>query len=87
VTAAIQNGGNKDVRTLLKRRVMQPMGVPDKEWSCGYGKTYLVNGLPLIPSWGGGNPRASATNMPHGTIPSFTSTASSMTSAGVTRMS
>ena len=42
VTAAIQDGPHKDIRTLLRERVMRPIGVPDAEWSCGYGKTYVA---------------------------------------------
>lgn len=62
VTAAIRDTTNKDVRTLLRERVMRPIGVPDAEWSAGYGKTYNVDGLPLIGSWGGASytPRAAA---------------------------
>lgn len=62
ITAALGDGAHKDVRTLLRARVMQPLGVPDDEWSVGYGKTYTVDGLPLIASWGGGSftPRAAA---------------------------
>jgi CubicO group peptidase (beta-lactamase class C family) len=62
VTAAIQDGPQRDVRTLLRQRVMRPIGVPDNQWSCGYGKTFSVDGLPLVCSWGGGNfsARASA---------------------------
>src|SRR5207247_1958891 len=60
VTAAIQDGPHKDIRTLLRERVMRPIGVPDAEWSCGYGKTYIVNGLPLVCSWGGGSHSARA---------------------------
>jgi CubicO group peptidase (beta-lactamase class C family) len=62
VTAAIQAGEAKDIRSLLMYRIMQPLGVPDHEWSCGYGKTFTVDGLPLVASWGGGNfsARASA---------------------------
>jgi CubicO group peptidase (beta-lactamase class C family) len=48
VTAAIKDSAHKDVRTLLRERVMRPIGVPDGEWSCGYGKTYTVDGLPLV---------------------------------------
>ena len=54
VTAAIKDGKHKDVRTLLRERVMRPIGVPDREWSIGYGKTFDVDGLPLVGSWGGG---------------------------------
>ena len=62
VTAAIRNGPQKDVRTLLRDRVMRPIGVADSEWSAGYGKTFAVDGLPLVASWGGGafTPRATA---------------------------
>jgi CubicO group peptidase (beta-lactamase class C family) len=54
VTAAIQDGPQKDVRSLLRERVMRPIGAPDKEWNVGYGQTYTVDGLPLVGSWGGG---------------------------------
>ncbi len=33
---------------------MRPIGVPDGEWSCGYGQTVDVGGLPIVASWGGG---------------------------------
>jgi CubicO group peptidase (beta-lactamase class C family) len=54
VTAAIQDGPQKDVRALLKERIMRPIGAPDREWSVGYGQTYVVDELPLVGSWGGG---------------------------------
>ncbi len=62
VTAAIRGGAPQDIRTLLRDRVMRPLGVPDTEWSVGYGKTYTVDGLPLVATWGGGayTPRATA---------------------------
>src|SRR5262245_9572117 len=55
VTAALKVSPHRDVRTLLRERVMRPIGAPDKEWSCGYGQTFDVDGLPLVGSWGGGN--------------------------------
>jgi len=62
VTAAIRGGEHKDIRTLLRERVMRPIGVPDAEWSVGYGQTWVVDGLPLVATWGGGayTPRATA---------------------------
>jgi CubicO group peptidase (beta-lactamase class C family) len=60
VTASLGNAPVKDIRTLLRDRVMRPIGVPDEEWSCGYGKTYMVDGLPLVASWGGGSYTARA---------------------------
>jgi CubicO group peptidase (beta-lactamase class C family) len=55
VTATLRDSPVKDSRGLLRDRVMRPLGVSDSEWSVGYGKTYTVDGLPLVPSWGGGS--------------------------------
>jgi hypothetical protein len=59
VTTSLR-GTQKDIRTLLRDRVMQPIGVADTEWSIGYGRTYMVGGLPLVASWGGGSYTARA---------------------------
>jgi CubicO group peptidase (beta-lactamase class C family) len=53
VTAALRDAPQKDIRSLLRERVMQPIGISDKDWSAGYGQTFNVDGLPLIASWGG----------------------------------
>src|SRR5262245_58648012 len=55
VTAAIREGERKDIRTLLAERVLRPIGVYDEEWSVGYNRTFTVDGLPLVASWGGGS--------------------------------
>ncbi len=55
VTAALQKSQQKDLRSLLRERVMRPLGVPDSEWAVGYDRTFTVKGLPLVPAWGGGN--------------------------------
>ncbi len=55
VTAALSDGRHPDIRTLLRERIMRPIGVRDDEWSIGYGKTYEVDGLPLVANWGGGS--------------------------------
>jgi CubicO group peptidase (beta-lactamase class C family) len=62
VTAAIAGGEHRDIRTLLRERVYRPIGLADSQWSVGYGKTFEVDGLPLVGSWGGGSftPRAAA---------------------------
>jgi CubicO group peptidase (beta-lactamase class C family) len=60
VTAALGDAPMKDIRTLLRERVMRPIGVPNDEWSCGYGKTYQVDGLPMVAAWGGGGLTARA---------------------------
>jgi CubicO group peptidase (beta-lactamase class C family) len=54
LTAALKDSPEKDLRTLLRVRVMQPLGVTDREWSIGYGETVSVEGLPLVATWGGG---------------------------------
>src|SRR6185295_12894404 len=60
-TAALRDAPQKDIRALLRERVMTPIGVPDGEWAIGYGSTVTVDGLPLVASWGGGNFTARAT--------------------------
>ena len=60
ITAALSDAPQKDLRTLLRERVMRPIGVPDKEWSVGYEKTFSVDGLALVAPWGGGNYTARA---------------------------
>jgi CubicO group peptidase (beta-lactamase class C family) len=52
----------KDVRELLRERILRPIGVRDDEWSVGYGTTVHLHGLPLVAAWGGGGftPRATA---------------------------
>ncbi|HDY65428.1 MAG TPA: hypothetical protein ENH84_04245, partial [Phycisphaerae bacterium] len=61
VTAAISNSEHKDVRTLLRERIMEPIGAKDSDWGIGYGATYEIDGLKLVPSWGGGEFTARAT--------------------------
>src|SRR5439155_6204774 len=60
LTYAVTAAQGKDVRTLLRDRVMRPIGVPDAEWSVGYGTTVTVDGLPLVAAWGGGSYTARA---------------------------
>jgi len=55
VTAALEGSPQPDLRTLLEQRVMQPIGVPDAEWNVGYNQTFTLDGLPMVPCWGGGN--------------------------------
>lgn len=53
VTAAIRGSRHEDVRALLRERIMRPIGVTDSQWNIGYGRTFLVDGLPVV-AWGGG---------------------------------
>ncbi len=45
VTASLRGTGDADLRSLLKHRIMEPLGVPDAEWSVGYGMT-MTSGRP-----------------------------------------
>jgi CubicO group peptidase (beta-lactamase class C family) len=54
VTASLKDTPQPDIRTLLRERIMKPIGVPDEEWSIGYGRGYEVDGLTLYANWGGG---------------------------------
>lgn len=60
VTAALRGRPQPDVRSLLKHRVIDPLGIPENEWSVGYDRTYEVDGLPLVGSWGGAMVSANA---------------------------
>jgi CubicO group peptidase (beta-lactamase class C family) len=60
MSAALKDSPQKDLRTLLRDRVMRPIGVADAEWSVGYGQTVRVEGLPLVAGWGGGSYTARA---------------------------
>src|ERR1035441_2134864 len=54
ITAALKGG---DIRTMLKERVLDPLGVPERDWSIGYGRAYEVDGLKLYANWGGASSR------------------------------
>ena len=60
VTAALKGTEHADVRTLLRQRIMKPIGIEDSDWSIGYGKTFEVNGLNIVANWGGGGYTARA---------------------------
>jgi len=60
VTAALRGTEHTDIRTLLRQRIMKPIGVEDSDWSIGYGKTFEVNDLNLVANWGGGGYTARA---------------------------
>lgn len=62
VTASLRGAPESNIQTLLRERVMTPLGIPDDSWSIGYGQAYKVDGLELYANWGGSNftPRASA---------------------------
>jgi CubicO group peptidase (beta-lactamase class C family) len=55
VTASLRESPHRDTRALLEHRVMRRIGIENRDWSIGYGRTYEVDGLPLVANWGGGN--------------------------------
>ena len=60
LTSALRGSTTRDARTLLRDRVMRPIGVSDEDWTAGYGATSTVDGLPLVAAWGGGSYTARA---------------------------
>ena len=52
LTASLRNAPQHDLRSFLKARIADPMGLSKKEWSVDYINTTTVDGLPLIASWG-----------------------------------
>lgn len=60
VTASLQKSPHEDIRSLLRERIMAPLGVPDSAWSIGYETEYPVDGLRLWGNWGGGEYTARA---------------------------
>lgn len=62
VTASLRGSPYSDLRTLLRDRVLGPIGVPENEWSIGYSGAVNLDGLALLGTWGGANfsPNAAA---------------------------
>ncbi len=62
VTASLRAAPQADLRSLLKQRILDPLGIPASEWSVGYGATMKLGDLPLVPNWGGAafSPNAAA---------------------------
>lgn len=54
ITASLRGMPDPDLRSLLRHRIMEPMGVPQEEWSVGYSTQTQVDGLTLVATWGGG---------------------------------
>jgi CubicO group peptidase (beta-lactamase class C family) len=60
ITASLRGAPAQDIRSLLRERIMEPIGVPRSAWSMGYKTEYELDGLRLQPIWGGGNYTARA---------------------------
>lgn len=61
VTASLRGAPQTDILSLLRERVMRPIGIPDDQWNIGYGRAYKMDGLDLWATWGGGAFTARAT--------------------------
>lgn len=53
VSASLKNTRYADIRDYLRKRVYDAIGISRNEYSIGYGKTFTVDSLNLVPSWGG----------------------------------
>jgi CubicO group peptidase (beta-lactamase class C family) len=61
ITGSLRGAPQPDIRSLLKERVMDPIGVPDKDWSIGYNGPTELDGLKIYATWGGAGYTARAT--------------------------
>jgi CubicO group peptidase (beta-lactamase class C family) len=59
---AVAASHGKDQKEILRSRVMQPLGIPDSDWSLSYGQSFSDGPLTLYANWGGATftPRAAA---------------------------
>ncbi|MFB3827929.1 MAG: serine hydrolase [Bryobacteraceae bacterium] len=62
VTASLRGARESDIQALLRRRICEPIGIPEADWRIGYGECYSLDGLRVFANWGGANftPRAVA---------------------------
>ncbi|MBV9469713.1 MAG: serine hydrolase, partial [Abitibacteriaceae bacterium] len=60
ITSSLKGAPDTDLRSLLKHRIMEPLGVPASEWACGYGISTKLEDKSLVAPWGGGNYSAQA---------------------------
>ncbi len=54
ITASLKDSPQKTIRDVLKKRIMEPLEVPDKAWEISYGEAYRQDGLKLYLIGGGG---------------------------------
>ncbi len=47
VTRALQDAPQKDIKTLLRERIMEPLHIPDAAWRISYGEEHEADGLRL----------------------------------------
>lgn len=54
ITASLKDSSQDSIRALLKERIMEPLGVPDKAWKMSYGEAYKMDDMKLYVIGGGG---------------------------------
>lgn len=54
ITASLQGTPYPDIRILLQEKIMKPLGIPEAEWSIGYTKPFVIDGMNIYGTWGGG---------------------------------
>ena len=61
ITASLRGAPQPDMYTLLKERVMDPIGMPGRDWSIGYDGPTELDGMRVYAIWGGASYTARAT--------------------------
>jgi CubicO group peptidase (beta-lactamase class C family) len=49
----LNHSPQRDLKALLRDRVMRPIGIADTEWDIGYRRPALVDGMEMYAPWGG----------------------------------
>jgi CubicO group peptidase (beta-lactamase class C family) len=60
LASGLRNAPQKDILTLLRSRIMTPIGVPNSSWSIGYGAPLQIDGMHVYAAWAGGRYTARA---------------------------
>ena len=55
VASSLKGSTYASLRTYLKERVFDRIGIDEKEYQLGYGKVYDIDGTGVTAGWGGGN--------------------------------
>ncbi|UCF19743.1 MAG: serine hydrolase [Gemmatimonadota bacterium] len=53
LTAALKDGPQRDIESLLRERIMEPLGIPGSAWMISYGKSFEADGMTIYASWSG----------------------------------
>jgi len=60
VASSLKGSAQEETLSLLRERIMRPLGISDEEWEIGYGCEYEADGVKLHAGWGGGSGTARA---------------------------